>query len=89
MNEQHHVDIDPTEIESLDDLPEEERPDVGPLLSPSDIRAADMLGQIKAGVWLYNRGGTTELRQCPESLQRVARARARELRRETEGESDE
>lgn len=92
MNEQHHIDtdLDPENIASIDDLPEDERPSVGALLSPSDIRAADVLGQIASNVWLYGRGEeVTELRRCPKSLERVARARARGLRRETEGDDDE
>lgn len=48
-------------------------------MSPSDIREAEFLAEIAPGTWLHHDGREMQLRDCPQSLARVARARKREL----------
>lgn len=79
MTEQIDTDLNPSEISSVDDLPDDEQVDTGPVMSPSDIREAEFLAEIAPRNWLHSDGHEITIRECPQALERVARAQARVL----------
>lgn len=68
-----------TDADGTDALPNSAKIDVGGLLSPSDIRNADVLERIAGTTWIFSNGETTELRRVPKSLERVAIFRSRRI----------
>lgn len=63
--------------------------DVGPLLTPSEIRNAEVLERFAPGTWIWgDLEDQLELRHVPKSLERVAISRSREIAREQSEDGD-